>query len=201
MSVQFCLALLALCSLTAASDPGCEELIKPLEDRSGLSGKWIFLAGTSDNEDFLKDLKKINSSWIELSPIPDSDDMTLRWADKFEGKCNYGSVNCTFSANSTKVTFYFNSSTHEHVGKHLMTCPECILWTDNSVMVENGETRKGRNLYLFTKSGKLDAAHLDVVKKQAACLNFPAEFHFGEGEDTDLCPDEKEPATAVTEDK
>lgn len=34
MSVQVCLALLALSSLTAASDPDCEELLKPLEDRS-----------------------------------------------------------------------------------------------------------------------------------------------------------------------
>lgn len=45
-------------------------------------GKWIFHAGTSDNEELLKELRTLNSSWIELSPIPDSEDMTLRWGDK-----------------------------------------------------------------------------------------------------------------------
>lgn len=34
MFLHCCLALLALFSLSGASDPGCEELIKPLEDRS-----------------------------------------------------------------------------------------------------------------------------------------------------------------------
>ncbi|XP_029998637.1 uncharacterized protein LOC115425317 [Sphaeramia orbicularis] len=199
MLFQFGLALLALSSLTTASDPGCEELLKPLEDRSRISGKWIFYVGTSDNEDFRKELKTIKSSWMEITPIPDSDDMNLHWGDKMSGKCYYIDVNSTFSGNSTKVTFYFNTSEHEHVGKHLTTCPDCILWTDNSVSVTNGETKKGRNLYLFTKSGKLDPFDLEVFKKQASCLNFPSEFHFGHS--TDLCPDEKEPSTDVKEDK
>lgn len=34
MSVQFCLVLLALSSLTAASDPDCDKLLKPLEDQN-----------------------------------------------------------------------------------------------------------------------------------------------------------------------
>uniref|UniRef100_A0A3B5B591 Apolipoprotein M n=1 Tax=Stegastes partitus TaxID=144197 RepID=A0A3B5B591_9TELE len=195
MSVQFCLALLALSSLTAASDPGCEELLKTLEDRSRIHGKWIYYAGVSSNEG-IADLKNIQSSWIELSPIPDSDDMTLRYGDKMGGKCVYGSVNATFSGNSTAVTFYYNSTSHEHVGKHLVTCPDCILWTDNSVSVGSGETKRGRNLYLFTKSGALDASHLEVFKKQAECLNFPTDFQFGEN--TDLCSDEKEAASDMT---
>uniref|UniRef100_A0A3B4UUU5 Apolipoprotein M n=1 Tax=Seriola dumerili TaxID=41447 RepID=A0A3B4UUU5_SERDU len=199
MSVRFCLALLALSSLTAASDPGCEELIKPLDDGNQLFGKWIFHSGTSDNANSLRDLKTVNSSWIKLSPTPDNDVMTLSWGDKVDGKCHYGSVNFTFSVNSTKVTFSFNSSSHDHVGNYLVTCPECILWTDTSVTVGNGETRKGRNLYLFTKSRKLDVSYLDVFKKQAACLNFqPDIFSL---DNTDLCPDEKEPATDVKEDE
>ncbi|XP_073322725.1 uncharacterized protein [Pagrus major] len=189
MSVKFCLALLALSSLTAAADPDCEELNKSLEDRSKLPGKWIYTIGTSDNKEFLEELKMVNGSWIELTAIPDSDDMTLRWGDKItNGKCVYGNTNSTSTGNSTTVTFYFNSTTHEHVGKHLVSCPDCILWTDDVVSQDkNGQTRKGRNLYLFTKTGTLDASHLEDFKKQAACLNFPDDFHFGET--TDLCPD------------
>ncbi|KAM8887567.1 uncharacterized protein AB9W97_014081 [Spinachia spinachia] len=184
MSVQCSLALLALSFVTASSDLGCEELLKPQGDRSKLSGKWIFHAGTSDNEMFLKEHRTINSSWIELSPIPDSEDMTLRWGDRKDGKCHTGGVNFTFAENVTKLTFHFNSSDHEHVGKHLVTCDDCILWTDTTVSTVEG--RIGRNLYLFTKTGKLDLPHLEVFKKQAECLDFPPEFHFGGT--TDLCP-------------
>ncbi|XP_076586233.1 uncharacterized protein LOC143320456 [Chaetodon auriga] len=188
MSVKFCLALLALSSLTAASDPDCDELLKPLEDRNRVYGKWIFHAGTSDNAELLKELKTISSSWIDISPMSGSDDYTLRWGDKMGGKCHHGSVNSSFTGNSTKVTFHFNSTTHEHVGKHLKSCSDCILWIDSSVTQgTNGETREGRNLYLFTRTGEMDASNLEVFKKQAGCLKFESELHFRET--TDLCPD------------
>ncbi|XP_074494313.1 alpha-1-acid glycoprotein 1-like [Sebastes fasciatus] len=197
MSVQFCLALLALSSLTAASDPACEELLKPQGDQTKVTGKWIYIAGTSDNEELLKQLRNVNSSWIELLPIPDGDDMTLRYVDKLDGKCVTGAVNFTFSGNTTVVTFHFNGSDHEHIGQHLVTCPDCIVWTD-TVTMKMGAT-KARNLYIFTKTGKLDDSHLEVFKKQAACLNFPPELVFGET--TDLCPFEEVAATDVKEEK
>ncbi|XP_029296056.1 uncharacterized protein LOC115013719 [Cottoperca gobio] len=195
MSVQFRLALLALCSLAAASDPSCEDLLKPLEDRSRVSGKWIFYAGASDNEELMKTLRIIKNSWIDLSLIPDSDNLTVRWGDKIDGKCHYGGVNSSFSGNYTRVTFTFNATDHEHVGKHLVTCPDCILWTDTTATLGNAENTSGRNFYLFTKAGKLDDTDLEFVKKQAACLNFPPEFHFGDN--TDLCPDDTVAATDV----
>ncbi|XP_029916204.1 uncharacterized protein LOC115365373 [Myripristis murdjan] len=200
MAVQLVLALLALFSLSAASEPDCEELVKPLslEDRSPIYGKWIFLAGTSDNEDFLKHLKTVNNSWIELSPSSDSNVVNLRWGDKIDGKCIHGETNSTFSGNTTKVTFNFNMSTSDHVGKYLQTCRDCILWTDNSEMVTNGEAKKGRNLYFFTKTGKVEESQMEDFKKQAACLKFLSEFHFGEI--TELCPDEKEAASPANED-
>ncbi|KAK5871354.1 hypothetical protein PBY51_004239 [Eleginops maclovinus] len=197
MSVQFCLALLALSSLTAASDPECEDLLKPLEDRSRVAGKWIFHSGVSDNGELMSELKNVNSSWIKLTPIPGSGDMTLRWGDKVDGKCFYGGVNSTFTGNGTKVTFHFNATDHEHIGKHLVSCADCILWTDTTVTLGQEHTRRGRNLYLFTKTGKLDDSDLEVVKKQVACLNFPPELFFGDIRD--LCPENEAAATEVKE--
>uniref|UniRef100_G3P718 Apolipoprotein M n=1 Tax=Gasterosteus aculeatus aculeatus TaxID=481459 RepID=G3P718_GASAC len=165
MWVQCCLALLALSFVTASSDPGCQELLKPQEDRSKIYGKWIFHAGTSDNEELLKELRTLNN-------------MTLRWGDKKDGKCHGGGIHFTFAENITTVTFHLNASDHEHVGKHLVTCADCILWTDTKV--STGDGRNGRNIYIFTKTGKLDLPDMEVFKKQAACLNFPPEFHFGE---------------------
>ncbi|XP_053181762.1 uncharacterized protein LOC128365141 isoform X3 [Scomber japonicus] len=197
MSAQFCVVLLALFSLTAAADPDCEELLKPLEDRSQVSGKWIYTVGTSTSEEVLRELHKITSSWIEYIPIPGSDEMTLSWADKVDGKCIRGSVNTTSSENSTTIIFHYNGTNYEYVGKHLKTSTDCVLSTGTTKWsATNGETKTSRDLYLFTKAGKLDDDDLEVFKKQAACLNFPANFHFGI---TDLCPDGKEAATDVKE--
>ncbi|KAL3063101.1 hypothetical protein OYC64_002812 [Pagothenia borchgrevinki] len=175
MSVQFCLALLALSSLTAASDPVCEDLLKPLENRSRVAGKWIFHAGVSDTGDIMGVLKDVNSSWIKLTPIPGSEDMTLRWGDKINGKCVYGNINYTTPRNDSKVTLTFNETDHLHTLRHLGSCTDCILWTDTTE-----EAITGRNLYIFTKTGKLDDLDLEVVKQQAACLKFPTELFFAD---------------------
>ncbi|XP_072244176.1 uncharacterized protein [Leuresthes tenuis] len=196
MSVQLCLALLALSSLTAASDPGCDELTKPLEDRSKVYGKWIFQVLASDSEEMLKAVKISNSSWMAIqSPVPGSSDYNIRFADRIDGKCEHGTANSTTSGNSMKVTFYFNSTTYGHVGKFLETCPDCILWMDDEVTEGNGEPKKCKSLYLFTKTGKLDASQMEVFKKQAECLNITLDFYFPDT--TDLCPEEKEAAEDV----
>lgn len=45
-----------------------------------------------------------------------------------------------------------SDSTHKHVGRHLASCPDCIVWMDTFVTDgKNGEARKGKNLYLFSK--------------------------------------------------
>ncbi|XP_071060398.1 uncharacterized protein [Pseudochaenichthys georgianus] len=208
MSVQFCLALLALSSLTAASDPVCEDLLKPLGDRSRVAGKWIFHAGVSDTGDLMSVLKTLNSSWIKLTPIPGSEVMTLRWGDKINGKCLYGSVNYTFSVNDTQGTCnpfsrFKNDlkciTDHGNIWTQLQSCTDCILWSDTTIRPGKEEVIAGRSLYIFTKTGKLDDLDLEVVKQQAACLKFPPEFFFGDI--TDLCPEEEPAATEVKEEE
>ncbi|XP_005804036.2 uncharacterized protein LOC102228820 [Xiphophorus maculatus] len=197
MFVHFCFALLALSSLTAASDPGCDELIKPLEDRSKIYGQWVLHAGASDSEQNLNAKKIVNSSWIKLATIPDSDEFSLHYMDKIEGKCVCGALNSSTSGNMTKIIFYYNSTTYEHIGHFLETCADCALWVDDAVAEVNGETRKSKNLYIFTKTGKLDGSDLEVFKKQAKCLNLLPDLYFLET--TDLCAEEREPTTVPTE--
>ncbi|MEY6259405.1 hypothetical protein WJF03_23085, partial [Salmonella enterica subsp. enterica serovar Corvallis] len=193
MFAQFCFAFLALYSLAAASDPACDELIKPLEDRSKIYGQWVLHAGASDSEHNLKAKTILNSSRVKLTTIPDSDEFSMHYIDKIEGKCVCGTLNSSTSGNATKVIFYYNSTTYEHIGRFLETCADCMLWTDDAVAELNGETRKSRNLYIFSKTGKLDASDLEVFKKQAKCLNLLPDLYFVET--TDLCPEEKEPTT------
>ncbi|XP_072244178.1 uncharacterized protein [Leuresthes tenuis] len=192
MSVQLCLALLALSSLTAASDPGCDELTKPLEDRSKIYGKWIFHSATSESEEQMKVLKTANSSLIEITPLPGSDEFNLHFADRLDGNCLYGEGNSTTSGNFTKMTFYIkNTASYETSGKYLETCPDCVLWMEASVR----KPKIIKSLYLFTKTGKLDASQLAVFKKQAECFNITLDFYFPDT--INLCPEEKEAAEDV----
>ncbi|XP_058492202.1 uncharacterized protein LOC131463996 [Solea solea] len=193
MFPRLCLALLALSSLAAASDPGCEELVKPLEDRSKISGKWIFHVGGADTEEYLKNLKYFHSSWIDI-PTVLSDNMTIRFADRHEEKCLYGHANFSNEGNNTKLTFHFNSTSHDHVGMLLVSCADCLLWIENTESKKNGEINMGRQFYLFTKSGDLAESDLAFFMKQAACLNVLPDFYFAETKD--LCPDEKEAAAS-----
>uniref|UniRef100_A0A672GBR0 Apolipoprotein M n=1 Tax=Salarias fasciatus TaxID=181472 RepID=A0A672GBR0_SALFA len=181
----FSAVLLALFSLTAASDPECEALTRTLEDRTKILGKWFLYAGTSECEDSLTKLKTIKSSWLELVPIPESDDVTLYYGDKMDGKCYLGSANSTYDGQVTRATFYYNSSSHVHYGKHLALCPDCILWVDSP----QGESQGCRNTFLYTKTGDLAEADQVVFKKQLACLNFKLDLFYGDS--SELCPYQK----------
>ncbi|KAM9743111.1 uncharacterized protein ACNS7B_010728 [Menidia menidia] len=189
MFVHLCLALLALSSLSAASEPDCDEHIKPLEDQSKIYGKWIFQILASDNEQLLKEIKISNSSWSTVFSTPESNDISMTYADRIDGKCVYGNASSTPSGNLTKLTFLFNSTSYEHFGRYLETCPDCVLWMDEAVSEANGEQTKTKGLYLFTKTGKLDDSQLEVFKKQAECLNIKLDFYFPDT--TDLCPEVK----------
>uniref|UniRef100_A0A8C5I7Y9 Uncharacterized protein n=1 Tax=Gouania willdenowi TaxID=441366 RepID=A0A8C5I7Y9_GOUWI len=164
---------LAVMALAAASDPNCENLTKTVEDEKTLYGKWLLYAATADCDKNLQELKTINSSWIELSPLGDGKDMVLRYGDNWRGSCEFGTVNATNDGNVTRATFHYNSTSHEHVGRHIATCPDSVLWTDFSTTDDNTLCR---SLYLFTKTGKLDDSHQEYFKKQLECLNFKSEL-------------------------
>ncbi|CAN9513314.1 unnamed protein product [Ophioblennius macclurei] len=183
MSSQIFLAVLALFSLTAASDRNCEELVKTLEDRTTVLGKWVLYGGTSDCEASLTKLKSIQSSWMEL--LPGNDDMILYYGDKMDGTCYHGSANTTFDGSVTTATFYYNTSIHVHSGKHLVSCPDCVLWVDS-----NKDQSPGcKNVFLYTKTGGLDEADQVILKKQMECLNFKLDFFYGDKKD--MCPYQK----------
>lgn len=50
--------------------------------RVQVTGKWIFAVGISDSEERSKELKEVNNSWIEITSVPDRNEMSLHWGDK-----------------------------------------------------------------------------------------------------------------------
>ncbi|KAK0134243.1 Saxitoxin and tetrodotoxin-binding protein 2 [Merluccius polli] len=198
MAAQLALALLALASLCAASQPDCDELVKPLvlDSHSPIYGKWVLRVGSWDQPDLKKDLTTVNSSWVDLSASTDNGVLTIYWADRLnDDKCLQGLANATISGMTSHTTFIINGHTSYHDGKYYETCDDCLL-SEDTTLLPDGET-KGRYLFLFTRTGELDEAELEKFKKQAECLKFLPEYFYGS---TDLCADDRESAKPAEED-
>ncbi|XP_017269179.1 uncharacterized protein LOC108234475 [Kryptolebias marmoratus] len=193
MAAQLVVALLAFTSLSFASEPDCKELVKPLvlDSHSPIYGKWVLHVGSWDKPGLKSDLLSVNSSWVELSPSSDSGVITIYWADRLkDDKCLHGPANATISGTTSHTTFIINGHTSYHDGKYYETCSDCLL-SEDTTLLPDGKS-KGRYLFLFTRTGSLEPTELDTFKKQAECLQFLPEYHFGS---THLCPDERESAS------
>uniref|UniRef100_UPI0037E75EFD saxitoxin and tetrodotoxin-binding protein 2-like n=1 Tax=Semicossyphus pulcher TaxID=241346 RepID=UPI0037E75EFD len=193
MAAQLVVALLALASLCAAApEPDCKELVKPLvlDSHSPIYGKWVLHVGSWDEPGLKSDLVTVNASWVELSASSDSGVMTVYWADRLGDKCLQGLANATVSGMTSHTTFNINGHTSYHDGKYYETCSDCLL-SEDTTLLPDGKS-KGRYLFLFTKTGALEPSELETFKKQAECLNFPPQYHYG---GSDLCPDDREAAS------
>lgn len=190
MATQLVVALLALASLGAASEPDCKELVKPLvlDSHSPIYGKWVLHVGTWDKAGLKADLVSVNSSWVELSPSSHSEVITIYWSDRInEDTCLSGIANATVSGMTSHSTYIINGHTSYHDGKYYETCSDCLL-SEDTTLLPDGKS-KGRYFFLFTRTGKLEPSELETFKKQAECLQFLPEYHFV---GTDLCPDHRE---------
>ncbi|KAM9858827.1 saxitoxin and tetrodotoxin-binding protein 1-like [Aulostomus maculatus] len=196
MAAQLVVALLAFASLGAASEPDCKELVKPLvlDSHSPIYGKWVLHVASWDQPDLKADLVQVNSSWLELAATSDSGLISLYWADRLKDKCLQGLTNASISGMTSHTTFNINGHTSYHDGKYYETCADCLL-SEDTTLLPDGKS-KGRYIFLFTRTGQLEASELETFKKQAECLKFPPEYYFG---GTDLCPDDRESAAATAE--
>uniref|UniRef100_G3P723 Apolipoprotein M n=1 Tax=Gasterosteus aculeatus aculeatus TaxID=481459 RepID=G3P723_GASAC len=191
------LALLALTSLGAASELDCKELVKPLvlDSHSPIYGKWVLHVGSWDKPGLKSDLVTVNGSWVDLSPSSDSGVISIYWSDRLNGnRCLQGLANATITGMTSHTTFNINGHTSYHDGKYYETCADCLL-SEDTTLLPDGKS-KGRYLYLFTRTGTLEPSELETFKKQAECLNFLPEYHFG---GTELCPDNRVPALPSAE--
>lgn len=198
MAAQLVVALLALTSLGAASEPDCKELVKPLilDSHSPIYGKWVLHVGSWDQPGLKNDLVSVSSSWVELSASSDDGVMTIYWADRLNDKCLQGLANATISGMTSHTTFNINGHTSYHDGRYYETCSDCLL-SEDTTLLPDGKS-KGRYLFLFTRNGTLESSELETFKKQAECLKFLPEYHYG---GTDLCPDDRETASSAAEEK
>lgn len=202
------LTLLALfASLCVAVDdeaahPDCAELLKPLvlDSHSPIYGKWVLSVAAWDRPGLKDDLITLKSAWIELSGSTDEGVLDVYWADRLtEGdgtKCLQGLANGTISGTTRHTTFNIQGHTSYHEGKYYETCADCLMSEDTTLLPESD--KKGRYLFLFTKSGELPPSDLETFKKQAECLNMNPEMAIY-GPTADLCPDDRQTTTASSD--
>ncbi|KAJ3604354.1 hypothetical protein NHX12_029095 [Muraenolepis orangiensis] len=125
-------AALALACLGVASQPDCNELVKPMVNLSSSVGKWILHAATTDSEPLTAQMENYTSSWLHVKRILDGNPQIAEIANKVVGRCVYMQTNVSavgdkllmaFIANLENKNLYINGQFHE-------TCPDCLMWSD-----------------------------------------------------------------------
>ncbi|KAJ0019329.1 hypothetical protein NQD34_006898 [Periophthalmus magnuspinnatus] len=198
MAPQLYISLLTLVFLRrATAEPECKNLVKPLvlDSHSPIYGKWVLHVASWDKEELKEDLFSVKTSLVELSAHSDNEHVTVYWADRIkDDTCLQGLTNATISGMTFHTTFNINGHTSYHEGKYYETCADCLLSEDTTLLPDGNS--KGRYLFLFTRTGKLEPSELETFKKQAECLKFLPEYFFGTDE---LCPDQREAETSAAE--
>ncbi|KAJ0033037.1 hypothetical protein NQD34_000144 [Periophthalmus magnuspinnatus] len=161
---RIAVVLLSLLSLgQCAPLDNCETLLKPIPISHGdMLGRWLYIGGTSD----LPGSYLNTSSWVDIRPTSQSNILELIRAHRINGNCFTLKYNVTFE-NSTLLiesSFYLK---------------EVYLPTESSDCLVIYETLSSENeaiksLFLFSKNRTVSPAAVEMVKKQAECLQMPS---------------------------
>ncbi|KAJ8343050.1 hypothetical protein SKAU_G00329780 [Synaphobranchus kaupii] len=166
MDVLTVAAVLSLLSVSAALPLNCEDLVKPLVlNKTEISGKWIFIQGTSNNEKYTAILKTLNSYFMDIVPSSHNNTCVIKRKIMLNGKCRYPVHSMTF-INNTFHSSYENSTMTISI---LPACPDCLVLSSTSV--QDGDVTK--SLKIFGRTRKLSDSALEMYQKQVECLGAP----------------------------
>jgi len=182
--------LLFLHATLGATQANCKDLLKPLvlSDNSPIFGKWVLNVAASDQPALLNMLATVKSSWVDVVASPGRV-LATHYADRLTNpdRCVQGVAHGSFCDSSTHTTFNIEGQETKHEGSFYETCADCML-SKSTTLTPDGQPG-GNFLFLWTRTGQLDASVVEKFKQQVACLNMNPEYHFGTV--SDLCPDER----------
>uniref|UniRef100_A0A0E9THL0 Apolipoprotein M n=1 Tax=Anguilla anguilla TaxID=7936 RepID=A0A0E9THL0_ANGAN len=96
MDVLTVVAVLSLLSVSAAKPLNCEGLDQPLAlNGTQISGKWIFIEGTTDHQKYATILKTVNSSFMDIV-MSHNGTSVMKQKNMLNGKCHYSSSKYDF---------------------------------------------------------------------------------------------------------
>ncbi|XP_072319018.1 uncharacterized protein [Eucyclogobius newberryi] len=177
-----------LCVGHTAPTTNCESLTQKIdiESRDLLLGKWMYVAESTTMPGTKMLTKKfVDSSFVNVMPLPDSRSVEFTQIQKSFGSCISLSSTVQVANNTMEMTKPFSAS------EVLLTtgCPDCLVVLGNFTL---GSTYF-QSLQLLSKRRMLSTAELDEFKKQAECMKLLAPAFMDP--EKELCPEEQATGT------
>ncbi|XP_041642024.1 uncharacterized protein LOC121508945 [Cheilinus undulatus] len=190
MYVAAAIVLLCLLSLgQSAPQASCDSLVKPITISSEeMLGRWLYIGGSSDLPGSRSLAHLMTSVWLDITATSQSNVLSLFQTQKIYGRCSSLIYNVTFenSAMLIEQPFYLKEV-------YLPTdCPDCLVVYEEII----SGTDTFRSLLLFSKRNSVSPADVEMLKKQAVCLQMPSVLMVDTNEET--CPDNINPSEGIS---
>ncbi|CAJ1052220.1 uncharacterized protein LOC117816507 [Xyrichtys novacula] len=145
----------------------CESLLKPITiTREEILGRWMYIGGSSNIPGSRSVAHLMTSVWVDLSATSQENVLSLLQSQKIYGDCSSFLYNVTFqnSVMLIEEPFFLKEV-------YLPTeCPDCLLAIEDIV----SGTDNFRSLLLFSRSKSVPPAMIEMLKRQAVCLQMPS---------------------------
>ncbi|XP_061731187.1 uncharacterized protein LOC133535375 [Nerophis ophidion] len=163
--------------------PSCDALLRPIDIRNEqMLGRWLYIGGSSDLPGSRSLGLLLNNAWLDVSATSRSNVLTIVQTQRIYGECSSLKYNVTMENGTLLIEhpFYLKEV-------YLKSdCPDCLV-----VYEEVNSTQDSfRSLLLFSRQRSVSAAHVDLLRRQAKCLEMPSPLLIDPTHD--LCPDNLE---------
>ncbi|XP_015244050.1 PREDICTED: uncharacterized protein LOC107093486 [Cyprinodon variegatus] len=182
--------LLSLISLGfSAPLNSCDTLLKAIAvSNEEMLGRWYYIGGSSDIPGSRSLAHLMTSVWLDMTATSRSNVLNLVQNQRIMGQCSSLSYNVIFE-NSTMLIeqpFYLKEV-------YLSTeCADCLVAKEDIV----AGTDKFISLLMFSKSRSVSAAAVELLKKQAECLQMPTPIILNP--ENELCPENMTPTEGLS---
>nr|XP_057921429.1 uncharacterized protein LOC131123240 [Doryrhamphus excisus] len=161
----------------------CDTLLEPISvSNEQMLGRWLYIGGSSDLPGSRSLGLLMNNIWLDISATSRSNVLNIVQAQRIYGKCSSLTYNVTME-NSTMLIehpFYLKEV-------YLKTdCSDCLV-----VYEEVNSTQDSfKSLMLFSRQRNISPADIELLRKQAKCLQMPSPLMMDPN--NELCPDDTE---------
>ncbi|KAG9342492.1 hypothetical protein JZ751_016495 [Albula glossodonta] len=179
MCILYAVSVLSLLSAAAGAPVPCVDLIRPLDSLDKIMGKWVVVAGATNDAYDQNPLKNFGSFWVKFSPTSQKDSILFTYAIK-QHVCIQFSTTATIKNNTLTINNMIEGS-------------GVFLPANDGYLVMSYKSHIGTTTYHFTyllgEEAKLSDSEQDMYKKQVECLGLLAPVFMDL--DKELCPDEE----------
>ncbi|XP_034544695.1 uncharacterized protein LOC117816507 [Notolabrus celidotus] len=182
--------LLSLFSLgLSAPQTSCEGLVNPITiSKEEMLGRWVYNGGSSDIPGSRSLARLMTSVWLDITPTSQENVLNILQTQKIYIACSSLTYNMTFenSIMLMEQPFYLKEV-------YLPTeCPGCLLAYEE--IISGNDNFK--SLLLFSGNNSVPPAAVEMLKRQAVCLQMPSPLMINTNEDS--CPDNITPSEGLS---